>query len=371
MTARTATAGLTLLACLTTPALGLAAKRAKLATRSTPVALFRNDNRLAVVNREADSLTVLQVRRRGADVEDAIAKDPQGAFPNQLHALLVRGDQVLRPVDRCGARAAHQVQRERAGARARDRPPDRRRRAGAHRQPERADQARDATRSGRGQPGPSLRERRGRARRDGRRRHVLVREPRRQLRASAPPATRAARSRSARPTSCASRPATCRPASPSRATARAPTWRTSSGSRVGPSIYLAAHACSQRDVPTATPPPPGHIRARAHVGKLVFFTAFGVPRTGSSPAAPRHRAARVSEQASDNAWSSCASCHPDGLADGVTWIFATARARRSRSTRSSRRTTPRPADLELQRVIGASPTSTTTRATSRAAWASL
>src|SRR5215813_11249324 len=27
-------------------------------------------------------------------------------------------------------------------------------------------------------------------------------------------------------------------------------------------------------------------------------------------------------KASSNAWSSCGSCHPDGLADGVTWIFA-------------------------------------------------
>src|SRR5262249_4051467 len=26
---------------------------------------------------------------------------------------------------------------------------------------------------------------------------------------------------------------------------------------------------------------------------------------------------------SKDAWSSCGSCHPDGLADGVTWIFGT------------------------------------------------
>ena len=26
---------------------------------------------------------------------------------------------------------------------------------------------------------------------------------------------------------------------------------------------------------------------------------------------------------STNAWSSCGSCHPDGLADGVTWFFGT------------------------------------------------
>jgi hypothetical protein len=25
---------------------------------------------------------------------------------------------------------------------------------------------------------------------------------------------------------------------------------------------------------------------------------------------------------SNNAWSSCGSCHPDGLSDGVTWLFA-------------------------------------------------
>ena len=27
--------------------------------------------------------------------------------------------------------------------------------------------------------------------------------------------------------------------------------------------------------------------------------------------------------ASDNNWSSCSSCHPDGLSDNVTWIFPT------------------------------------------------
>ena len=28
-------------------------------------------------------------------------------------------------------------------------------------------------------------------------------------------------------------------------------------------------------------------------------------------------------KASDNGWSSCASCHDDGHADNVTWIFET------------------------------------------------
>ena len=60
------------------------------------------------------------------------------------------------------------------------------------------------------------------------------------------------------------------------------------------------------------------------VGKLVFFTALGVPDSGVFNTALRdiipleHRG-----KASDNAWSSCASCHEDGHSDNVTWIFET------------------------------------------------
>jgi mono/diheme cytochrome c family protein len=43
---------------------------------------------------------------------------------------------------------------------------------------------------------------------------------------------------------------------------------------------------------------------------------FALPVRDIEPLAFRNKA-------SDNSWSSCASCHPDGLSDGVTWIFAT------------------------------------------------
>ena len=38
---------------------------------------------------------------------------------------------------------------------------------------------------------------------------------------------------------------------------------------------------------------------------------------------PRHHPAEFRGKQSRDAWSSCGSCHPDGLADGVTWIFGT------------------------------------------------
>jgi YVTN family beta-propeller protein len=89
-------------------------------------------------------------------------------------------------------------------------------------------------------------------------------------------------------------------------------------------LDLVANTVRTRDLATATPPPPGTFEHALLVGKLVFHTAFGVPDSGLFgkelrdivPVDDRNKA-------SDNGWSSCASCHPDGLADGVTWIFAT------------------------------------------------
>jgi hypothetical protein len=60
------------------------------------------------------------------------------------------------------------------------------------------------------------------------------------------------------------------------------------------------------------------------LGKLAFYTGMGLPADVSEEDDPkgidthRHR-----NMASDNNWSSCASCHPFGLADGVTWSFPT------------------------------------------------
>jgi hypothetical protein len=60
------------------------------------------------------------------------------------------------------------------------------------------------------------------------------------------------------------------------------------------------------------------------VGKLVFFTALGTPNNGVF-GTPIRELVPLDERgkASDNAWSGCGSCHPDGLADGVTWSFGT------------------------------------------------
>src|SRR5262249_22535858 len=60
------------------------------------------------------------------------------------------------------------------------------------------------------------------------------------------------------------------------------------------------------------------------VGKVAFFTALGIPDndifgTDIRDIIPRNFRGKQSK----DAWSSCGSCHPDGLADGVTWIFGT------------------------------------------------
>ncbi len=78
------------------------------------------------------------------------------------------------------------------------------------------------------------------------------------------------------------------------------------------------------EVASTSAPAPGTPEHRALVGKLAFFTALGVGNDDLLSTPIRniypldHR-----NQASDNGWSSCSSCHPDGLSDNVTWIFAT------------------------------------------------
>jgi len=59
-------------------------------------------------------------------------------------------------------------------------------------------------------------------------------------------------------------------------------------------------------------------------GKIAFFTALGIPDnnifgTPIRDFVPRNFKGKMSK----DAWSSCGSCHPDGLADGVTWSFGT------------------------------------------------
>jgi DNA-binding beta-propeller fold protein YncE len=80
----------------------------------------------------------------------------------------------------------------------------------------------------------------------------------------------------------------------------------------------------QLDIASSEPPAPGTIEHAVLVGKLAFFTALGIPDNGIfgteiRDIVPRNFRGKMSK----DAWSSCGSCHPDGLADGVTWIFGT------------------------------------------------
>src|SRR5215471_12735832 len=80
----------------------------------------------------------------------------------------------------------------------------------------------------------------------------------------------------------------------------------------------------QLDISSSTPPAPGSFAHAVLVGKLAFFTALGIPDndifgTPIRDFVPRNFRGKMSK----DAWSSCGSCHPDGLADGVTWIFGT------------------------------------------------
>jgi len=89
-------------------------------------------------------------------------------------------------------------------------------------------------------------------------------------------------------------------------------------------IDLSTSTVLARDIDTGSPPVPGTFEHAVLLGKLAFFTALGIPEDGIfftpirdiNPLSQRGKA-------SDNAWSGCGSCHPDGLSDGVTWIFPT------------------------------------------------
>lgn len=89
-------------------------------------------------------------------------------------------------------------------------------------------------------------------------------------------------------------------------------------------INLENNTVIARDIPSGEAPQPGTLDHAVLVGKLVFFTALGVDDNGIFQQEVRDIVPLTfRNKASDNSWSSCASCHPDGLADGVTWSFAT------------------------------------------------
>ena len=92
------------------------------------------------------------------------------------------------------------------------------------------------------------------------------------------------------------------------------------------SMNIADGFCltQQLDITSSEPPAPGSFEHAVLVGKLAFFTALGIPDndifgTPIRDIVPRNFKGKQSK----DAWSSCGSCHPDGLADGVTWIFGT------------------------------------------------
>jgi YVTN family beta-propeller protein len=89
-------------------------------------------------------------------------------------------------------------------------------------------------------------------------------------------------------------------------------------------IDLVNRTVLERDVPSGAPPVPGSFSHGVLVGKLAFMTALGIPDNGVFATPVRDiDPVQNRNKASDNGWSSCSSCHPDGLADGVTWIFGT------------------------------------------------
>ncbi len=89
-------------------------------------------------------------------------------------------------------------------------------------------------------------------------------------------------------------------------------------------LALDTNTVLSRDIAAGEAPRPGTFDHAVLVGKLAFFTALGVPDNGIFDTEVRNLVPLNDRgKASDNAWSSCGSCHPDGLADGVTWIFAT------------------------------------------------
>ena len=88
-------------------------------------------------------------------------------------------------------------------------------------------------------------------------------------------------------------------------------------------LDLQSPATKFADISSSEPPAPGTPDDIVRVGKLVFFTGLGVPHGDSIFSTPIQNIPTLAYrgQASSNGWSSCASCHTDGLSDHVTWIF--------------------------------------------------
>ncbi len=65
-------------------------------------------------------------------------------------------------------------------------------------------------------------------------------------------------------------------------------------------------------------------RNKELLGQLKFFSGMGIAHNTAANTDPRSiDTHRFRNMQSENNWSSCASCHPFGSADTMTWIFAT------------------------------------------------
>ena len=67
-------------------------------------------------------------------------------------------------------------------------------------------------------------------------------------------------------------------------------------------------------IPSASLPAPGTLSAIVHLGHELFNTSIG-------PEGTQDNSRRPAGRMSDFGWGTCYSCHPNGLTDGVTWMF--------------------------------------------------
>jgi hypothetical protein len=68
-------------------------------------------------------------------------------------------------------------------------------------------------------------------------------------------------------------------------------------------------------IPSAALPAPGTVDATTQRGKQLFNSAIG-------PEGALDNSKRPAGRMSDTGWGTCYSCHPNGLTDTVTWMFA-------------------------------------------------
>jgi hypothetical protein len=88
-------------------------------------------------------------------------------------------------------------------------------------------------------------------------------------------------------------------------------------------LNLVSPSATFSDIQASEAPAPGTLDFVVRLGKLAFFTGLGVPDDSTIFSTPLQSINTLANrgEASSNGWSSCASCHPDGLSDHVTWIF--------------------------------------------------